>query len=182
MGMRVLLNVIAFNVGWFACALSAAWHLPWIGTGIVLLLAGVHLQLAVRPLQELKLMGTAALLGLIWDSLLVASGILTFPSGTVMAGMAPYWMLAMWVNFAMILNVSLRWLKGRSLFAGVLGALGGPLAYVGGEKLGAVVFPDPLLALVSLTLGWAVIMPLLVALSMRFDGVGKPALEARYAD
>jgi hypothetical protein len=84
----------------------------------------------------------------------------------------------MWGLFATILNVSLRWLRGRWLIAAIAGGLGGPLAYYGGHRLGALEFGDQNAALIALALGWAVVTPILVALSERFDGYA-PVLTGR---
>jgi hypothetical protein len=77
----------------------------------------------------------------------------------------------MWTLFATTLNVSLNWLKSRHLLAVAFGAVGGPLAYYGGMKLGAVSFPDFGIAMAALALGWAAIMPTLMWLGQRFDGI-----------
>jgi hypothetical protein len=72
----------------------------------------------------------------------------------------------MWVNFALILNVSLRWLRGRYLLGAVLGFFGGPLAYFAGARLGAIRIPEPLaLKLLVLALAWALAVPLLLRIS-----------------
>jgi hypothetical protein len=76
----------------------------------------------------------------------------------------------MWGLFATILNVSLRWLRGRWLIAALAGSIGGPLAYYGGHRLGALEFGNQSAALIALAIGWAVITPTLMALATRFDG------------
>jgi tetrahydromethanopterin S-methyltransferase subunit D len=61
-------------------------------------------------------------------------------------------------------------MKGRLLMAAVFGAVGGPMAYYAGYKLGAVAVPDIAVAMLALGIGWAVMMPLLMFLSDRFNG------------
>ena len=77
----------------------------------------------------------------------------------------------MWMLFATTLNVSLGWLKSRRYLAMAFGFFGGPLSYYTGAKLGGVVLVDRLPALAALAIGWAVLMPLLLALADRYDGV-----------
>ncbi|HWR87050.1 MAG TPA: DUF2878 domain-containing protein, partial [Acidiferrobacterales bacterium] len=102
-------------------------------------------------------------------------GWLAYPSGTLIAGTAPHWIVALWMLFAITLNVSLGWLKQRLFVAMLFGAIGGPLAYLGGAKLGALSFAAPTAALIALTIGWALFTPLLVMLARRFDGfVNRP--------
>lgn len=168
--MPLFANFVAFQFGWFACVLGGAHGLPWVGTGIALIIVAWHLMHAVRPKQELLLILSAAGIGMVFDSLLVALGWLTYPSGTLIAGTAPHWIVALWMLFAITLNLSLAWLKRRPFVAVLFGAIGGPLAYLGGAKLGALNFIAPTPALITLAVGWALFTPILVFLSLRFDG------------
>ncbi len=168
--MPILANFAAFQIGWFACVLGAAHALPWAGAGIALAIVALHLARAGRPRAELALVLIAAGIGALWDSGLAALGWIRFASGVLVEGTAPYWIVAMWMLFATTLNVSLAWLKRRMALAVLFGALGGPLAYLGGAKLGAVTLVAQGPALVALALGWAVITPLLLEVARRFDG------------
>jgi hypothetical protein len=173
--MRVQTGVVAnfalFQTGWFACVLGAATGRPWMGTGVAAAIVGWHVISAVRPALELKLIALIVVLGALWDSLLVTLGWITYPAGTLVHGAAPHWILALWALFATTLNVSLRWLKQRLLLAAVLGGVLGPLSYWAAVRLGAAVFAQPLPAVVALAAGWALIMPVLMALSCRYDGI-----------
>ena len=179
--MALALNVVAFQIGWFACVLGGANSLPWLGTLLAAGVVVVHLARVPRPAAEAGLIGLAGVLGGAWDSLLVAIGLVSYPSGTLIAGTAPHWMVALWLIFATTLNVSLRWLRGRGWVAAALGAIGGPLAYYAGYKLGAVSFIDTGAAMIVLAGGWALLMPLLVAISVRFDGVSAMPSQRGYA-
>ena len=167
----MVFNFAAFQVGWFACVLGAAHNWPWAGTATAAVVVAWHATHAARPLRELKLVAIAMLIGALWDSSLSMLGWLAYTSGTLIAGTAPHWILAMWALFATTLNVSLNWLKGRWLTASLLGAIAGPLAYLAGARLGAVVLVDPALAMIALGIGWAVITPLLSLLARRYDGI-----------
>jgi hypothetical protein len=169
--MLVLINFLVFQLGWLACVLGGAYHLPWLGTGAVALAVGWHLSQAAAPWRELTLVALVGVTGAFWDSLLVAAGLLVYPSGTLVSGTAPHWIVAMWLLFATTLNVSLRWLRHRYVLAMLCGAVAGPLAYYAGEKLGGVEIPQPAVALTVLSIGWAVLLPLLTVLAQRFDGV-----------
>ena len=170
--MNILKNAIAFQLGWFACVLGGANQMPWLGTLVVAMIVTWHLSRAQWPDRELVLLVAVGLLGAAWDSLLVAAGWLTYPSGTLLTNTAPHWIVAISVLFASTLNVSLRWLRGRRVLASLLGALAGPLAYYSGAKLGGVIIVEPLFAFTALTIGWAVFMPLFMKLSVYFDGIG----------
>ena len=166
----IVSNFVLFQIGWFACVLSAAAHQPWIGvlvtTGVVL----AHVLRAPLPEAELKLVLLSLGLGLVFDSLLVWQGWLQYSSGILLPNLAPYWIVALWGLFATLLNVSLRWMRGRWVIAVLFGAAGGPAAYYGGLRLGALEFTNMPAGLMALAIGWAVLTPLLLALSSRFDG------------
>lgn len=168
---RVVANFVAFQIGWFVCVLGAAHHLPWVGTGLAVVIVATHICLATRPLEELKLIASAILIGLVWDSTLITVGWLDFNSGFLIQGMAPHWIVGLWALFAMTLNVSLAWLKTRLVAAVVLGAIAGPLAYWGGVRLGAVDFVQPLHVVIALSLGWAFFIPLLARLARHYNGI-----------
>ena len=163
--LPVFANFAAFQLGWFACVLGAAHGLPWAGTGVALAIVAWHLARAARPGAELVLVLIAAGVGALWDSGLSALGWIRYPSGVLIEGTAPYWIVAMWMLFATTLNASLAWLRRNLPLAAVFGALGGPLAYLGGAKLGALTLAAQDAALVALALGWAVLTPLLLRLA-----------------
>ncbi len=133
---KILLNIAAVQLGWFACVLGGANGLALTGTLTVMVVVGMHLALARRPGPEALLIAVAATIGLAWDSMLVALGLMSYPSGSFAPGLAPHWIVAMWALFATSLNLSMSWLKGRPRLAALFGAVGGPLAYLSGARLG----------------------------------------------
>ena len=109
-------------------------------------------------------------IGMAWDSALVSAGWLVYPTGTFVAGLAPYWILGMWMLFATTLNVAFRWLRAKLALAAFMGAVFGPLSYYAGSAAGAVVLAEPIPALVSLSVAWALLMPGLIVLARQLDG------------
>lgn len=168
--MNKFLNFALFQLGWFASVLLGASRLYWLGPVVVFAILFVHLRSSLDREAERRLIGYALLLGLVWENLLSLGGLILYPNGQIFGVLAPVWILAMWPLLAITLNVSLRWLKGLPAVAALLGAIGGPLAFLAGERLGAAVFPDPYLAMAVLAIGWAMLFPLLVSLSGRHDG------------
>ena len=166
----ITINSVIFWIGWLCCVLAGANHLPWLGTSIALVIVAWHIGTADRPRDELLLVLCAGLIGATWDSLLVYAGLLQYPSGTLIEGTAPHWVIAMWLLFATTFNVSLRWLKQRPLLAAAIGTVAGPAAYFAGYKLGGVQVPDVMTAMSALAIGWALLMPALMILSNRLVG------------
>jgi hypothetical protein len=172
---RTVINFIAFQLAWLACVLGVANEHALAATLFVVAVIVLHLTLAHRRIPEVLLIAVTALVGFIWDSSLVALGLMNYPTGKFALGFAPYWTVAMWALFATSLNLSMTWLKGRTQLAALLGAVGGPMAYLVGERLGGVQMPDPLLALGVQALGWAVLLPVLTALASRLNGFESPS-------
>lgn len=164
------INFVAFQIGWFACVLGGANSMPWLGPLVFLPIIAWHLYQADRPQQEIKLMLTALLIGVLFDQSLLSAGWLQYPAGPWPSNLLPVWMMALWPLFASTLNLSMHWLSGRMVVASLLGLIGGPLAYLAGMELGAMQFLQPEKLTVALAIGWAVIMPLLLLLSTRFNG------------
>ncbi len=180
--MTVVSNFLLFQAGWFACVIGAAQGQPWAGSLIALAIVAGHLARAAHPRGELALVLMAALIGALWDSALAATGWIAFVSGQWVAGTAPHWMIALWMIFATTLNVSLAWLKHRLLLAALAGSIGGPLAYFGGAKLGALEFVAPAPALTALAIGWGLLTPVLLLLARRFDGYGLRRMPAVHGE
>lgn len=171
----MVVNFIAFQIGWFACVVGAARDLPWIGVIVAVGVVALHLRQAIQPKREVVLIACAAMVGLVLDSILVATDLAVFKSGMLAAVLAPPWMIAMWIMFATTLNVTMRWLRQRAWLAAAIGAVSGPMAYYSGAALGAVSFGDASLALGAIALGWAIALPLLMEVARRCDGVAGPA-------
>lgn len=173
---RVVANFVLFQLGWIACVLGAAKGYAWAGTACAVLIVAWHLWRAKRTPNELNLVLCVVLMGAVFDTLMMQLGLISYASGVLIAGVAPHWILALWALFATSLNVSMNWLKGRVALAALLGAVSGPLSYWAAVRLGAATFEQPMAAVISLALGWAIIMPLLMVLARINDGYS-PRLE-----
>jgi hypothetical protein len=164
--MSLFINFGLYQIGWFAIVVGAANHQPWLGMGLGLAAIGVHLLLAHGWVRHLSLLLASGTVGLILDSLQLWLGVFRFPSGAVVPWLAPPWEVVLWMQFATILPFCLRWLSRRYLLGSVLGFIGGPLAFYGGERLGAIAFLSPqLLHYAVLGIVWGLAFPLLLWLS-----------------
>jgi len=161
------------QIGWFACVLGAAHGLAWVGILVSVLLIVLHLLRVARPMPEIKLIASVILIGGAWENTTVALGLLAYP-GMPAHGWAPLWLLALWGLFAAQANTTYQWLKKRLWLAALLGACAGPISFHAGAALGAVYFLKLWPAVAALTIGWAVLLPLLMVLTGRWDGVHGP--------
>lgn len=165
----VILNLTLFKIGWLACVFSAASGKPWAGMIAIAIVTVVHITTAKKPSKAMLLLGGAAATGIVWESFLVIAGWLEYSANSG-SSFAPYWIVGMWVLFATTLNLGFRWLKDRLWLAAVIGAVGGPMAFIAGEKAGAVTFLEPTTAIIAICIGWAFLMPALVYASRFLDG------------
>jgi hypothetical protein len=161
-------NVISVHIGWFGCVLAAAWGQPVLGPIIVTALVVIHLTGVDARQREAITMLAAAVLGYALDSALVLTGAFDFPPDAAVGAPTTVWMVALWINFAIAINGALYWLSGRPWLAAAFGLVGGPMAYYGGVRLGALTLPNSdgyMLSLVALE--WLVATPLLIAVAAR---------------
>ena len=166
----VLINLSLFKAAWAATVFAAAASVPVAGAIAVAIAVLVHLARTRDVRAEATLLGLAATVGLLWETLLVATGVLEYSSGNLVPGVAPYWIVAMWILFATTLNVGMRWLRKSAVIAAVAGGIGGPASFFAGASAGAVTLSNPMISLLVIGVGWAVLLPLLVQIATRFDG------------
>lgn len=172
---QLIINFVLFQIGWFACVLGAAKLTPWLGVLVVAAIVVWHLSQAKQAKPEFILLVIALPIGGIYDQLMLSSNLIIYQSHGWSSNLVPAWILALWALFVTILNVSLRWLKdiksrSKWLVAVLFGAIGGPLAYMGAAKLGAVTLNSTPTSAIALSVGWAILTPLLIFLSQKFDG------------
>ena len=167
-GPGVLANVAGFHAVWFLSLYGAGRGLPWLGAAALGLFLAWHFRGPVSPRAELALMATAAAVGFAADTVFARAGILDYAAPWPARGFAPAWIIVMWMNFALTLNVALRWLQGRPLLAAALGFVGGPFAYLAGVRLDAAALTaPPPLAYGVIGAVWAVAVPVLVVAAGR---------------
>ncbi len=157
-----LINYAFYQVGWFACVLGGASHRPWTGLLIAVILIGVHLTLSLERSLEARLLVVATVVGAVVEMVQIAAGTYRFTSGTANDALPPPWLLAMWAQLATTFRFSLRWVITRPVSAALFGAAGGPIAFLAGERLGAVTLLPPLtLGLLRLSMSWAIALVVL---------------------
>ena len=167
---RLVVNFILFQIGWFACVIGAAKQMPWLGVATVVAIVAWHLTQAKQAKKEVQLLIIALVIGGTFDQIMLNHQLITYQAHGWSSMLVPVWILALWAEFVTVLNVSLRWMKGRWIIAVLFGAIGGPLAYMGAEKLGAVTLNHLPISYIALSVGWACLTPLLLKLSQKFDG------------
>ena len=163
-----LINYALYQAGWFACVLGAASHRPWTGFLIATILIGAHLTLSPDRSIEARLVVLVTAVGAVVEIVQIGAGTYRFTSGTVNHALPPPWLLAMWAQFATTLRFSLRRVITRPVFAALFGAAGGPIAFLAGARLGAVILLPPLThGLLRLSISWAIALVIVSAIVRR---------------
>ncbi len=154
-----LLNFILFQAAWLGAVMGAArgwwWAAPAAGSLAVLF----HVILTRPGRRELALMLGVTLLGTCVDAGTTGAGVVSMASERFSAGATIVWFASLWALFSTTLNVSLAWMQGRTVIAAFFGILGGPLAYLAGERLGAVTFSSRSTAMLVFAVEWGLLTP-----------------------
>lgn len=144
------LNFVLFQLGWWGTVLVARTSWEPYAPLVVGVLLFIHLSLSKSRVVDGVLALILGFVGFAMDSLWAYGGVFAFVKPMSPPWMAPPWMVALWLNFAMLPNHALTYLRGKYLLAAILGILGGPLTYYGGVGLGVMEMSDSL----GWSLGW----------------------------
>ena len=165
MSRRAILELAGFQIVWLASALGAAQGSS--APGVITALVFVALQLvAERSARMLLSGGIAAIAGAGLETLLARSGLVSYAAPWPGPGIAPLWIITLWLAYGTTMASTVRLLGARPfLNATALGAVFGPLAYIAGARIGALSLSDPLLwTCAVLALAWGILLPMLVAI------------------
>lgn len=163
--MITLLYVLGQTAGWFACIYGAAHDRHGLAVLVVGALLCMHLVVRANRsvLRILTVVLVSLLFGFAFDSLLIVCGLYVPIRWIMPAPLATIWLMALWVNFALIVDIPLRWLQQHLGMAALLGGIFGPSAYLAGQRLGAIRIEEPTRWNVALmSLAWALGLALLM--------------------
>lgn len=155
---RMIINIVSFQILWWWCVLCGREGAGLLALSVVVLAFVAHLRWIETWADALPIM-TIALVGCIFDQAMYHLQLVSFAKQASSAQWIPLWMAGLWLGFACTLNVSLKWLQGRWFLAFILGAIFGPLAYLGAEKLHAVILLEGYTTLILFAIGWGVLLP-----------------------
>lgn len=169
--MSFWISLLGYQLVWFAAVIGASHGQVWPGVFGMLVYATAQLMVSKRIKADLSLMLTAVLFGFMLDGVLARTGWAVYAAAWPDAGLAPVWILALWVTFALTFTQSLAYLQTRLWLAALLGLIGGPLAYLGASRgWHAVTLIDPSWrGLLWLSGGWALATPALAWLARRWS-------------
>lgn len=161
MNLKNIFNFALFQIAWFVTLFAAAYGKPYVGVLFTVIWMTLHfIYFSHSKNVELLLIIITIIFSYLVESSLVIAGFISYPAQAVFGSPAPIWMVTLWINLALTINYSMSWLKGRYILSALLAAIAGPLAYVAGEKIGAIVLNE-MPALIAISIMWLIAMPLL---------------------
>jgi Protein of unknown function (DUF2878) len=166
--LKTLLYVVGQTAGWFACVLGAAHNKHWLGVFVVMGLLVMHVVTkGNRSVGRIMVVVLVSIVfGFCFDSLLIFAGVYEPVRWLVPSPFAAIWLVTLWVNFALIIDVPLQWLQQHLVVAAVFGGLFGPAAYLGGRRLEAIQIAEPTgLNIAALAVAWAFGLAVLMLLA-----------------
>lgn len=172
---RIVFNAIGYQVVWFAAVYGASNGVIW--PAMLSSAAFVLWQWRQSPFKQadIKLMLCALLIGTMFDGGARLLHLIDYQADHH-TPLAPWWILAIWVSFAITINHSLRIFKRHFWAALLFGAMGGSLAYIGASaKFSVLDFPlGQTNGYAYLIIGWACLLPLLCWLANQFTPPSHP--------
>lgn len=162
MSRAFVINQGLFQLSWPACVIGAAYGLLWTGLLVVGIMVLWQLNRANRHRLDLRMIAVCLALGLVLDTVWIQIGLLSYASPWPWPGVAPLWIMLLWLATALVINHSMRAFKQRLWLLAVAGGIGSPLSYFAGSRFGAVEWLAPAWQVVLATgASWAVILPFL---------------------
>lgn len=170
-----LLHAVLWQGARFAAVIGAGRGLLWAGPLALLPVIALHVWRHHRePGRGLTAPVAILAIGLLADLVLIHGAGMRIADGDGWSASPQPWMAGLWILLATGLTASLGWLRGRPWLAVPLGAASGPLAYLAGERLGAIALPEGWWPIVAIAAVWAATLPLAASLASRPRTRGTP--------
>ena len=163
-----IINFILFQAAWFICVLGASYNQTYLALTLSIIILLIHFSLIKKRMLDVKLIIIAGLIGLLFDGALLNFDLIIYNDPGLPYPFTPIWIVMLWMIFAMTLNHSLAWLSQKYYLSILFGAIGGPLAYIAGEKLGAITLLSTN-SIITLSVGWALITPILLIIANKLN-------------
>lgn len=174
-----LVNYGLYQAGWLAAVGGAALGHGAGGAAIAAALMGAHLMIASDRREAARLIAVATLTGAVIEAWQLHAGTYLLLGGRAAGSVPPSWLLALWAQFATTFSYSLRSVLARPAAAVLFGTLGGPLAFLAGERLGAVTLATPVWpGLLRLAVAWGLALLLFSWATRRARGAEPPRYRA----
>ena len=132
----VILNFFIFYITWWSILISNWKNQAAIGWSVFIIAMAIHFfYVSINKNKDLKEVLIIAALGLILDTLLAATGILTF-NHSYSTIFPPFWLVGIWLLFATTISYSFTLLRNKIPAQVIVGGFFAPVSYITGSKFG----------------------------------------------
>lgn len=162
--IHFLFHYTAYYLAWLGGITLAAKDMGVASTALVMIVTGMQVLWQInidRRTQGLwQMVLDLAFMGTMVDSIFTVLGIIQFQANPFAPLMSPPWMIALWVNFAVVYYAVMSRLWSRYVLLGVGSLVSFPLVYWAGARMGAASFPHGDLSALLYGIVWMFLMPL----------------------
>ncbi len=161
---------------WFLLVIGAAkGHYWWPSAVVLALLAAACWRAGPAWWRVMTVIGIGIGCALAVDGSLHKIGIVGYAGADPAIPLPPLWIIVLWGLFAGTLALPARAALTSPIAAGILGLIGGPLAYAGGRTFGALEVSNTGLMMVGAC--YALATPMIVLFANRLLPVPPPTVE-----
>ena len=164
--------VLGYQFCWGIIAWGVLKGLTTVSLSVVLLYLLGYIRIALHKSQALKVMALVTGIGFLVDGILIHYNLISIQGDSFF----PLWLVAIWAAFSTLLNSALHGLKGFPFLQFFLGGLGGLFAYLSAHSLGVLTFMDMHVAVLVITITWAILIPVLYRLLASLN-IDKPQIK-----
>lgn len=154
---------------WWASALGAAAGRFEPGVVVGLIVVAIQIAAARHRGATIFAVLVAGVLGVMLETAVIAAGLVQYGASSPAIGLAPVWLIALWLVFGTFIEATIRMFGSRPrLWSALAAAVLAPPTYWGGMRLGALTLAEPIwLPLAIMAIVWAIATPLMVAAYQR---------------
>lgn len=160
-----IIGTIAFIITSIACSQGAMRGMPWLGMAMFGLELIILLPLMFAKRQRLLIALAIGAIGLTLDTVLLVAGIYSVEASArwiIPPPICPAWILALWLNFGLVMPNYLAMMRGRHIISGLVGFVYAFMVYGGAARNNIITLPNYGVAGVAIiAVAWAVLIPIM---------------------
>ena len=136
----LIINFVGFQLLWAAAVFGGAREMSWPSWTVLAVMLAGQWWFDPRWSKNVAMLLWGLVLCLLLEPIWLSSGLLAY-TGWQHPWLAPAWIWALWLGFAVSFHYSLNWLCGRPWLGAAFGAIGGVFSVTMGMRLGAASAP-----------------------------------------
>lgn len=164
-----MVNFLLYQTAWFALIFGVSYNQVWLGIGFALLTICVHFYLSTAKQKDLAVLLLTTVIGAVAETVFQVLDVFEIVQGDLWPPIAAPWLMVMWASFSTTLCRSMEWVFKSWKTALLLGFIFGPVAYIGGNRMGAIRLELTWQSGLILAFVWALVMVVLSVVVQKID-------------